>query len=180
LLPHSRSAEEPEAFEEERRLLYVGMTRAKEHLVLAWARERRPEGPGSGSWAARPSRFVAGLGEDVIEREEDHAPAAGRARGGERSGFRYSSRKEAAPARLPEAEGEKVSPPPAAVGPFHPGARVVHAKFGPGVISAREGTGERAVVTVKFDHVGAKKLVLGFAPLQPAGGGVDAGESLTV
>ncbi|MBI3025577.1 MAG: UvrD-helicase domain-containing protein [Candidatus Tectomicrobia bacterium] len=180
LLPHSRSAEEPEAFEEERRLLYVGMTRAKEHLVLAWARERRPEGPGSGSWAARPSRFVAGLGEDVIEREEDHAPAAGRARGGERSGFRYSPRKEAAPARLPEAEGEKVSPPPAALGPFHPGAQVVHAKFGPGIISAREGTGERAVVTVKFDHVGAKKLVLGFAPLQPAGGGVDAGESSTV
>jgi len=60
------------------------------------------------------------------------------------------------------------------------GARVVHARFGPGVISAREGTGKRAVVTVEFDRVGVKKLVLGFAPLQPAGGGVDAGETPTV
>ena len=181
LLPHSRSAEDPEAFEEERRLLYVGMTRAKEHLVLAWARERRPEGPDAGgSWASRPSRFVAGLGEDIVEREGDHSPAAQRARGGERGGFRHSPRKEAAPPRFPAAEQGKVSPPPAALGPFHPGARVRHEKFGPGVIAAREGTGERTVVTVKFERVGVKKLVLSFAHLQPAGGAVDAGESRTV
>ncbi|MEK6709237.1 MAG: 3'-5' exonuclease, partial [Nitrospinota bacterium] len=179
LLPHGRSAGDPEAFEEERRLLYVGMTRAKEHLVLAWAKERRPEGPDAdgGSWAARPSRFVAGLGEGILAREGDHHSAPARAGGGGWAGFRRPLRKEAPAPRLPGAEGEKFTPPPAALGPFHPGARVVHPKFGPGLIAAREGAGERAVVTVKFERVGVKKLVLHFAQLQPAGGGVDAGES---
>ena len=179
LLPHGRSAEDAESLEEERRLLYVGMTRAKEHLVLAWARERRPEGPeAGGSWASRPSRFLAGLGEDLLAREGDHSARPERTRGGERAGFRFSPWREApAPRLATAAEGEISAPPPAALGPFHPGAEVEHDRFGRGKITAREGTGERTIVTVRFERVGEKKLVLGFASLRPANGGVDAGKS---
>ena len=66
--------------------------------------------------------------------------------------------------------GQKESRVPAkALGPFGPGARVVHAKFGEGRITSRSGTGDRAVVTVDFERVGTKKLVLKYAGLNPAG-----------
>ncbi|MEE9273777.1 MAG: UvrD-helicase domain-containing protein, partial [bacterium] len=180
-LPHGRSAEEPESLEEERRLLYVGMTRAREHLLLSWARERKWS---NGAAACRPSRFLEDLGEDLIERVGDHAPPA-------RS---FPEERESAPGRRGAwyeapgalaAEGggraERLSSVPSqALGPFAPGARVEHPKFGAGVVAERSGTGDRAIVTVEFEQVGRKKLVLRHAPLRPAGDGVDAGESAKV
>ena len=53
LIPHSRSRDEPAGLDEERRLLYVGVTRAKKLLCLSWAKERRPDGAKE-SWASRP------------------------------------------------------------------------------------------------------------------------------
>jgi DNA helicase-2/ATP-dependent DNA helicase PcrA len=174
LIPHSRSIDEPESLEEERRLLYVGMTRAKERLMLSWARERRPEN-GGGSWDALPSRFLERLPEGVLVREESEAAGAG---------YRRSFREESPGifSEPPRSKGEqKVSHvPDEALGPYAPGARVVHPKFGTGVIKARSGAGQQAVVTVEFEQVGAKKLVLHYAPLQPANGPVDGGETPTV
>ena len=80
LIPHSRSRDEPASLDEERRLLYVGVTRAKEVLCLSWAKERRPDGAEK-SWAARPSRFTEGLslnssGGWAIMRRRKGAPRA--------------------------------------------------------------------------------------------------------
>jgi len=85
---------------------------------------------------------------------------------------------------------EKAAPPrkeksapavsPAALGPFAPGARVRHKKFGLGVIRAREGTGDGTTVSVEFENAGPRKLVLKYAPLSPADEGVDGGENRAV
>ena len=70
--------------------------------------------------------------------------------------------------------------PAEALGPFAPGARVKHKKFGLGVIRKREGTGDRTTVSVEFEKAGMKKLVLSYAPLSPADEGVDGGENPAV
>lgn len=184
LIPHSRSRDEPASLDEERRLMYVGVTRAKEVLCLSWAKERRPDGAKE-SWAARPSRFLEGLGPEFIRRVGDHAPMQKRAPRG------YGSRRGSRDSRYGEILSEAKTSPrpktkdapavsPAALGPFAPGARVRHKKFGLGVIRKREGTGDRTVVSVEFENVGMKKLVLGYARLSPADEGVDAGENPAV
>ncbi len=176
LIPHGRSIDDPEAMEEERRLLYVGMTRAKEILLLSWAVERRPES-GSGSWEARPSRFLSSLGDDLISFEAPRPPVSSSERRfggwkGQGQGL----------AQSPKKEQDKSEVPSIAFGPFAPGVRVVHSKFGEGQIKSRSGTGDRAIVTIEFKQVGTKKLVLKHAHLSPLSGGpgrdgVDGGET---
>ena len=61
--------------------------------------------------------------------------------------------------------------PDKALGPYAPGARVRHAKFGVGLITSRSGIGERATITINFEQVGEKKLVLQHADLTPVGEG---------
>ena len=184
LVPHSRSRDEPGTLDEERRLLYVGVTRAKAVLCLSWAKERRPDGAKE-SWAARPSRFMEGLGSDLIKRIGDHAPAQRRVPRGFRAprdptDSRYEEiLSEAKTSRRPKTK-DAPAVPPAALGPFAPGARVRHKKFGLGVIRAREGTGDRTTVSVEFEKAGPRKLVLKYAPLTPADEGVDAGENRAV
>ncbi|MYA97902.1 MAG: AAA family ATPase [Nitrospinae bacterium] len=184
LVPLGRSKDDPASLDEERRLLYVGVTRAKKFLCLSWARERRPDGKKE-SWATRPSRFLEGLGPELIKKVGDHAPAQRRAPRG------FDSRRDAGDSRyadiLAEAKAaphqkEKSAPaiPPAALGPFAPGARVKHKKFGLGVIRSREGTGDRTTVSVEFEKAGPRKLVLKYAPLSPADEGVDGGENRAV
>ena len=184
LIPHSRSRDEPATMDEERRLLYVGVTRAKKFLCLSWAKERRPDGAKE-SWAARPSRFMDGIGPELIKRVGDHAQTRRRAPRDFRAprdstDSRYAdilAEAEAAPSRK-----EKSAPvvPPAALGPFAPGARVKHKKFGVGVVRSREGTGDRTTVSVEFEKAGSRKLVLKYAPLSPADEGVDGGENRAV
>ncbi len=184
LIPHGRSVGDPESREEERRLLYVGMTRAKERLTLSWARARSPRGRTGGAMGG-PSRFLAGLSEAQLTRVGDHSPPP--APGGYRADrprtwYDSPSALESARGKTPAADVTS-SPPPQALGPFASGARVRHPKFGGGVVAGRTGTGERTVVTVDFERVGRKKLVLKYAPLQPAspgGSAVDAAESGTV
>ncbi|MEE9256768.1 MAG: UvrD-helicase domain-containing protein [bacterium] len=175
LIPHSRSLDEPESLEEERRLLYVGMTRAKERLMMSWARERRPES--GGGWESAPSRFLELLDDDLLVREESAPTGAGLRFGKDSPDIFSDSPRD--PTRSKE-ERKVLFVPGEALGPFAPGARVVHPKFGPGIIAARSGSGARAVVTVDFEQVGSKKLVLHHALLQPAGDAVDGGETPTV
>ena len=127
LLPHSRSAEDPKSMEEERRLLYVGMTRAKEILMLSWAAERSPAG-GAGGWTSYPSRFLDSIREDLIRREEPPEARKKRPR------FREGWERKAAPGTGGSGEQKESKIPDQALGPFSPGARVVHPKFGAGRI----------------------------------------------
>jgi len=182
LIPHGRSKDA--SLDEERRLLYVGVTRAKRFLCLSWAKERRPDGK-KDSWATQSSRFLDGLGSELIKRVGDHAPPQRRAPRGFRAprdagDSRYAdilAQEKAAPPRK-EKSAPAVSP--AALGPFAPGARVRHKKFGLGVIRAREGTGDGTTVSVEFENAGPRKLVLKYAPLSPADEGVDGGENRAV
>jgi len=184
LLPHVRSFEDarrgvPHAVEEERRLLYVGITRAKESATLLFARERRLGGSPS---PMLPSRFLKELGEEAVEkidrtgagfpsleRERPRAekfddwedPPRRRRVGGEFS--RVEER----------GSGVRVEYEPGAFadeepGEFSIGDRVRHAKFGLGTVLEVDGTGPGARVVVKFDRYGRKRLALEFAKLRPA------------
>ncbi|MCG5523766.1 DNA helicase II [Ectothiorhodospira haloalkaliphila] len=144
LFPHRMSLEEPGRLEEERRLAYVGITRACRRLVLTYAESRRLHGRESYN---APSRFIAELPEDLLE---DVRPRA------------TLRRPVAEPVRT-----RRVKEPPAEG--LTLGARVRHKKFGEGVILDCEGQGSSARVQVRFDGEGVKWLVVGYAKLEPVG-----------
>jgi len=151
LLPHSRSLADGDALEEERRLCYVGMTRAMERLHLSWARSRQVFGQRR---TTEPSRFLGEIPEEVLERSGGLFLSAPRRGGG-------------APP-LPRAP--QWTPPPAPPGlpedALRPGARVRHPLFGVGTVLRREGVGDDLKVTVSFPGAGAKKLVARYAGLE--------------
>ena len=142
LFPHSMSADDPERLEEERRLCYVGMTRAMSQLYLTYAESRRLHGSES---YPLPSRFLreipVGLMEEVRARPNvtrPYAPSGG---------------------SLRSAQAETG---------FQLGQRVLHPKFGEGVVLNAEGQGNGARVQVNFEQAGAKWLVVAYANLSPA------------
>ncbi len=141
LFPHQRSLEEPGRLEEERRLCYVGMTRAMQQLYLTYAESRRLHGS---EHYANPSRF---LGEIPAELTDELRAQPQLARPWER-GARTN------------AEGAGASPA------VRLGQRVRHEKFGEGVVTSCEGRGEHARVQVNFQGAGSKWLVLAYAKLQ--------------
>ncbi len=138
LFPHSLSANDPERLEEERRLCYVGMTRAMSQLYLSHAETRRLHGKESYS---RPSRFLREIPAELME-EIRSQPQVSRPIQQQDSAFR--------------------------TGPsgFQLGQRVRHAKFGDGVVLNAEGRGNSARVQINFEDIGAKWLVAAYANLQ--------------
>jgi len=144
LFPHRMSMEEPGRLEEERRLCYVGMTRAKRQLYLTYAEVRRLHGQEN---YTRPSRFIREVPAEYLEEV--------RMGGGLSRPFFAGT-----PA---------TSPPPSAGGGggMRLGQHVAHPKFGEGVVLDCEGQGAQARVQVQFDSVGSKWLVLAYANLQP-------------
>ena len=139
--PHARALEEGGEEEEERRLCYVGITRARRRLYMTWARERRLFGRAERNL---PSRFVDELPEDLTER---HGAAAGAA-----------TRWDATVASA----GAPVDPGPALE--LQIGDDVVHASFGDGVVTGVEPGG---VVVVRFAGDGAeRKLMADYAPIR--------------
>jgi DNA helicase-2/ATP-dependent DNA helicase PcrA len=154
LLPHSRSLAGPDALEEERRLCYVGMTRAMERLHLSWARSRQVFGQRR---LTEPSRFLEEVPEDGIERTGGLLRAAAPGRGGEP---RWATERRRA-GTSGGTEGV-----PAAASDLRPGARVRHPLFGLGTVLRCEGGGDDLKVTVSFPGIGAKKLVARFAGLE--------------
>jgi DNA helicase-2/ATP-dependent DNA helicase PcrA len=148
LFPHSMSAEEPGRLEEERRLCYVGITRAMKKLVLSYAESRRLHGEERHNAV---SRFVRDVPTELIEEVR----------------VKQTSR----PLRAPSSSGSRrqfsTSDPGMATG-FELGQRVSHPSFGPGVILSFEGQGAHARVQVNFDQVGSKWLVLSYARLEQA------------
>ncbi len=173
LFPHSRSGAGGEDLDEERRLCYVGMTRAMEKLYLSHARRRRMYG----SWQFNPpSRFLDELPAVLIAgRQEPPAAASRQNRPHNLAGLADLVAEEDRPpvstqGVAPAATAPAAPPPPTEQrdqGGLRIGARVRHLKFGAGVVRRLEGDGDKRKVTVYFNSVGSKKLLLKFAGLMP-------------
>jgi DNA helicase-2/ATP-dependent DNA helicase PcrA len=155
LLPHSRSLANEEGLEEERRLCYVGMTRAKDRLHLSWARSRQVFGQRR---VSQPSRFLDEVPADALERSGGLAASAPRWSAPDGITRRSRGVGPETPAVAGAASG---------AGELRPGVKVRHPLFGVGTVLRREGEGDDLKVTVSFPAVGAKKLVARFAGLEP-------------
>ncbi len=142
LFPAQRSMDEPGRLEEERRLAYVGITRARELLIVSYAESRRIHGVDT---LGAPSRFLREIPAQVLR---EVRPRVGVVRPA------MSMRA----VRLPQDD--------AIASGFRLGQRVRHAQFGEGTIMDVEGAGAHTRVQVNFEQVGAKWLVLAFAQLQ--------------
>ncbi len=156
LFPLARAEEQPDGLEEERRLCYVGLTRAKDKLYLTWARARRRGGelrPGI------PSRFLKTLPPGIVEERRTTslwAPDWSRGQAGRRG---YTP-----PAPAPETAAEESQDSPR----FVKGERVRHRRFGSGTIRGLSGVGRDLKVSVTFDdeEVGEKQLLVAYAGLE--------------
>ena len=142
LFPHRMSSEEPGRLEEERRLAYVGITRAMQELYLTYAESRRLHGQDSYN---RPSRFLLEIPQDLLSEVRMKASTQGLFGSGYAGGGSSLMQEESNGMRM--------------------GQRVLHGKYGEGVVLQFEGNGERAKVQVNFAE-GAKWLMVGYANLQ--------------
>ncbi len=166
LLPHSRSLDTPDGIEEERRLFYVGMTRAKQSLVLTRAVYRRSYGE-ERMRASLPSRFLAEIPGELIEAVGGSISEPGEKRRYEPDP-EYSYSQDYFYRRRPTSRpnyGRPSRPVRASSDPLV-GTRVRHSKYGIGTIIGVEGDGDDRKLTVSFQDYGAKKLVERYANLQ--------------
>ena len=164
LLPHTRSLASEEGLEEERRLCYVGMTRAMERLHLSWARSRAVFGQRR---LTQPSRFLGEVPAESLERSGGLFAAPTRPTGPGRP--RHPHGEADVPAWVRDAGRQATAPAEApADSELRPGVRVRHPLFGVGTVLRREGEGDDLKLTVSFPGVGAKKLVARYAGLERA------------
>ena len=140
LFPHGRSMESPDQLEEERRLCYVGITRAMKKLYLTYAESRRLHG---NDIFNPPSRFIKEIPSECIMEIRPKASVT----------MPYS-RNESKPMDFEDQIGIAL------------GQKVQHPKFGQGIVLNYEGAGESARVQVNFESAGTKWLVLSFANLE--------------
>jgi DNA helicase-2/ATP-dependent DNA helicase PcrA len=157
LVPHARSLNDEAALEEERRLCYVGMTRARARLFLSWAQTRQVFGQRR---MTQPSRFLTEIPRARLEVTGEEQQWEEPVR------FRHDWTPRPASAR------PRPAPAPAAVllvpEAMRPGARVRHPLFGLGTVVRSEGAGDDLKLTVTFAGIGAKRLVARYAGLEPA------------
>jgi len=167
LFPHSRSTEDEEELEEERRLCYVGLTRARERLILTSAARRRVFGDYQ---STEPSRFLDEIPPDLMRRIEPVvAPSWNSTRYETKNPYarrfgQSNRKKEVEPTPFASYENEDQS----SSSGLRVGRRVRHKQFGVGSIMAIEDQGDDTRVTVKFNAVGTKKLLARYANLEPA------------
>jgi len=145
LFPHQRSIADPNGLEEERRLCYVGITRAKQTLFITHAEQRRLHGMDNFS---QPSRFISEIPGEFVEEI--------------RPRVQVSRPMRSAPSR----RRNRASTAPANELGIRLGQRVRHKRFGDGVILNCEGQGAHARVEVNFEAAGTKWLVLSYANLE--------------
>jgi len=148
LFPHENSVMEKSGEEEERRLMYVAITRARQRLYLSHAQTRMLHGQTRYCVA---SAFLDELPQELLLKLNARAKSYD-------SGSRYSAPRAAAPTSAYEAP---------TTGGLRVGQSVSHAKFGQGVIVSAEGRGADARVQVNFGSAGMKWLALEFAKLTP-------------
>lgn len=153
LFPHKMSMDDLAGLEEERRLAYVGITRAKHKLYLCHAESRRMHGEIN---LARPSRFVREIPKSLIEEVRLKTAISRPAIGGARLGSKNPSGNLDGSVDVPQTN-------------LALGQRVIHGKFGEGVVLNYEGQGNNARVQVNFDDAGSKWLVLSYAKLEVVG-----------
>src|SRR5580700_2184706 len=140
LFPHQRSASDVTALEEERRLCYVGATRAMRQLYITYAEQRRLYGVDQ---YGQPSRFISELPADLIEEIRPRLQVS-------------------RPVFVKRSASLEESPSPA----MRMGSRVRHSKFGDGVVLNFEGNGPHARIQVNFERQGTKWLMLSYANLE--------------
>jgi DNA helicase-2/ATP-dependent DNA helicase PcrA len=164
IFPHNRALNDPVELEEERRLAYVGITRAKEQLVLshAWSRSLY----GSTQYNP-PSRFLSEIPDELIQREGSVDSGAD----SERYSFRSHADRGYAPQQRLNRNNTNVAPASTAQQQdanhgFRIGDDIEHPTFGEGVIIEIRGSGEKAEATIRFRLVGTKHLSLAWAPLK--------------
>jgi DNA helicase-2/ATP-dependent DNA helicase PcrA len=182
LFPHSRSADDDETLEEERRLCYVGMTRARRQLFLTSAGRRRVFGEYR---ATEPSRFLSEIPNALLQCYDfvGYGPSYGGSRGygdrdaafsgrrgagayaspyGDRRVTRGPSARSEGPVSRPEDEDQS-----AHASGVRLGMRVRHPQFGAGTVIGLEDHGDDVKITVRFGGVGVKRLLGRYAKLQP-------------
>ncbi len=154
VFPHARAMDAPAEMEEERRLCYVGMTRARHRLYLSSARERTLYGRP----AANPeSRFLREIGAEHLQERRGASPT-------QLADAAWSPG--SGPGRLP---GRAAAVPEVAAAgdmDFRPGERVLHPRWGEGQVTAVHGRGPQAEVTVDFPDAGRRTLVVAYARLK--------------
>lgn len=166
LCPHSRSLDDPTRMEEERRLCYVGMTRAKERLYLVYASERSIFGSISSN---TPSRFIADIPARLIKevRPTPRQTVFGIPRARPQRAISNPLKSEADLAPMMEGAGMpklRSNLPKELL--FKPGDRVRHPKFGEGIVVGSSLLSDDQEVSVAFPEIGVKRLSLSFAPLE--------------
>lgn len=146
LFPHQRSISDVDGLEEERRLCYVGTTRAMKQLYLTYAEQRRLHGVDS---YGTPSRFIKEIPSELLEEIRPRIQIS-------------------RPVYTPHRSGMgRVHEEPANTGGVRLGQRVRHGKFGEGTVLDLEGQGSHARVQVNFERQGTKWLMLAYANLEP-------------
>ena len=187
VFPHMRSLGDPDQLEEERRLAYVGITRARQRLHLSHARCRMLHGQ---TQYNPPSRFLEEIPDGLVKEVDagraagSHSTSTGWGRGSRRTGG-SEDRSWFGPTRTPDDDGDNDGAEPGGMifgrgtgtrstGSSSTGAHelglqagddVVHSAWGDGVVVSVGGTGDRAEAVVRFTKVGEKRLLLAWAPL---------------
>ncbi|HKR76434.1 MAG TPA: ATP-dependent DNA helicase [Rhodanobacter sp.] len=144
LFPSQRSTEDEGRLEEERRLAYVGITRARERLVISYAESRRMHGT---EMLARPSRFLAEMPAELIDEVRPRVQVSRPLYAGASRHIDHAPLQEDLPVKL--------------------GQRVSHPSFGEGVVVSAEGSGAHTRLQVNFADAGSKWLVAAYANLTP-------------
>jgi DNA helicase-2/ATP-dependent DNA helicase PcrA len=155
IFPGFRSLVDDKELEEERRLCYVGITRAKKHLYMSHASRRMQHGR---SMSNPMSRFLVEIPKELIKgRIEDE----------------IANKKQSGSFDNRVSFGREIPEPPKMEefisGELKPGIKVRHKVFGEGMVISSKGSGEKTLLTIAFDQKGIKKLMLGFAPLEIIG-----------
>ncbi len=188
LFPHNLSLTSKEDIEEERRLCYVGLTRARKKLYLTWTRYRRTFGPNSGI-PAQPSRFLDEMPRELVEFADEDASAVWEE---EDEDYGIGERQEIAPigkippksfrhlpdeeipttmaglrAYLEKQQGAQAGKDAAKGKLLLAGTRVRHKQFGDGIVLRREKHGNDVKITVTFSRAGRKTLIERLANLRP-------------
>ncbi len=152
-LPHARSFDDVEAMQEERRLLYVGITRAKDRLYLVFAQNRSAYGYPD---PAQPSRFLDDIPEELLE---------------DTSAYRVlrPTTLTSFDAKTIQWESKRTGGPQALTPKYHPGAHVVHPVWGDGMVLSSRIQDDDEIVDIFFENVGMKRVAASLANLKTKG-----------
>lgn len=166
IFPHSRAIMDSGEMEEERRLCYVGITRAKERLYLTHSTMRTLYG---GTQVCVPSRFLEEIPEELLVdaggSQNSFFWEAGSTGGNQ---LRMAAKPVSSWSGVRSKTTVQTPQQPALDERWQPGDKVVHPKWGPGTVITVTGEGEEAMITVAFPGLGVKQLISKYAQLQPA------------